>query len=465
MQLLNHFQSKPETIEKRFQLGKELRKKFPRIAQGEYKPAHDRADPVSILEEQAKTRLPDLVPIRYARMLTSPFAFLRGAAAIMAADLSANGETTGINVQACGDMHVANFGVFASAERNLIFGINDFDETFPGPWEWDLKRLVASIVASGRFLGADKDLCSESVMEAVSTYRKKMKEYAYKGNLELWYSTINAKDVLKALNPSARKAADRIMSKARQRTHMQVLGKMTDLVDDKYRLKVNAPFIVRETHTQAGRPIEEALGLLLESYFKSLAHDRKTLLKNYRIVDIARKIVGVGSVGTRCWIIFLTGNNSDDPLFLQVKEAQPSVLEPFLDRSSSSHADHGRRVVEGQRLIQGAPDIFLGWGELDGIHFYVRQLRDMKGGVEFDPKTVKLENMPQYSSLCAWALALAHAKSGDAAMIAGYAGNSEELDEAMLNFAFAYADQTEKDFDTLAAAAKNGKIKVAVETE
>jgi len=464
MQLLNHFKSKPTTIEERFQLGKELRKKFPRIAQGEYKPAPDRADPVSILEEQAKTRLPDLVPIRYARMLTSPFAFLRGAAAIMAADLSANGETSGITVQACGDMHVANFGVFASAERNLIFGINDFDETLPGPWEWDLKRLVASIVASGKFLGADKDLCEESVMAAVSSYRKRMKEYAYKGNLELWYSTINAKDVLKALNPSARKAADRIMTKARQRTHMQVLGKMTDLVDDKYRLKVNAPFIVRETHTQAGRPIEEALGMLLESYFKSLAHDRKNLLKHYRIVDVARKIVGVGSVGTRCWIIFLTGNNSDDPLFLQVKEAQPSVLEQF-QKGSSLHTDHGRRVVEGQRLIQGAPDIFLGWGELDGIHFYVRQLRDMKGGVEFDPKTVKLENMPQYSSLCAWSLALAHAKSGDAAMIAGYAGNSDELDEAMVNFAFAYADQTEKDFDALAAAAKNGRIKVAEETE
>jgi len=463
MQLLNHFKSKPTTIEERFQLGKELRKKFPRIAQGEYKPAPDRADPVSILEEQAKTRLQDLVPIRYARMLTSPFAFLRGAAAIMAADLSANGETSGITVQACGDMHVANFGVFASAERNLIFGINDFDETLPGPWEWDLKRLVASIVASGRFLGADKNLCEESVMAAVSSYRKRMKEYAYKGNLELWYSTINAKDVLKALNPSARKAADRIMTKARQRTHMQVLGKMTDLVDDKYRLKVNAPFIVRETHTTAGRPIEEALGMLLESYFKSLAHDRKNLLKHYRIVDVARKIVGVGSVGTRCWIIFLTGNNSDDPLFLQVKEAQPSVMEKFL--GGSPFNDQGRRVVEGQRLIQGAPDIFLGWGELDGLHFYVRQLRDMKGGVEFDPKTVKIENLPQYSSLCAWALALAHAKSGDAAMIAGYAGNSEELDEAMVKFAFAYADQTEKDFNTLAAAAKNGKIKVADETE
>jgi len=462
-EILNHFKSKQLSIEERFAAGKELRKKFPRIKQGEYKPAADRADPVSILEGQAKTRLPDLVPIRYARMLTSPFAFLRGAAAIMAADLSANGETTGITVQTCGDMHVANFGVFASAERNLIFGINDFDETLPGPWEWDLKRLVASIVAAGRFLGADKDLCRESVIAAVSTYRKKMKEYAYKGNMELWYSTINAKDVLKALNPAARKAADRIMSKARQRTHMQVLGKMTDLVDDKFRLKVNAPFIVRETHTQSGRPIEEALGMLLESYFKSLAHDRKTLLKNYRIADVTRKIVGVGSVGTRCWIIFLTGNNPNDPLFLQVKEAQPSVLELFLN-GSSLHTDHGRRVVEGQRLIQGAPDIFLGWGELDGLHFYIRQLRDMKGGVEFDPKTVKLENMPQYSSLCAWALALAHAKSGDAAMIAGYAGNSGELDEAMVNFAFAYADQTEKDFNALAAAAKNGKIKVADES-
>src|SRR6187549_2521412 len=462
-ELLHHFQSKQQTIEERIAVGKDLRKKFPRINQGEYNVSADRTDPVSILEEQGKTRLPDLVPIRYARMLTSPFAFLRGAAAIMAMDLKANGETSGIYVQACGDMHVANFGVFASAERNLIFGINDFDETLPGPWEWDLKRLVASIVASGRFLGADKNLCEESVMAAVSSYRKRMKEYAYKGNLELWYSTINAKDVLKALNPSARKAEDRIMTKDRQRTHMQVLGKMTDLVDDKYRLKVNAPFIVRETHTQAGRPIDEALGMLLESYFKSLAHDRRMLLKHYRIVDVARKIVGVGSVGTRCWVIYLTGNNSDDPLFLQVKEAQPSVLDQFL--KDPRHTNHGRRVVEGQRLIQGAPDIFLGWGELDGIHFYIRQLRDMKGGVEFDPKTVKVENLPQYSSLCAWALALAHAKSGDAAMIAGYAGNSDELDEAMVKFAFAYADQTEKDFNTLAAAAKNGKIKVADEAE
>src|SRR6187402_3291719 len=205
MELLNHFKSKPTTIEERFQQGKELRKKFPRIAQGEYKPATDRADPVSILEDQAKTRLPDLVPIRYARMLTSPFAFLRGAAAIMAADLNANGETSGITVQACGDMHVSNFGVFASAERNLIFGINDFDETLPGPWEWDLKRLVASIVASGRFLGADKTLCTKAVREAVMSYRKRMKQYAYMGSMELWYATISEKDIRKTLLPEQQK--------------------------------------------------------------------------------------------------------------------------------------------------------------------------------------------------------------------------------------------------------------------
>src|SRR5215204_257035 len=306
-QLLTHFQSKQKSIEERIAVGKDLRKKFPRINQGEYNISADRTDPVSILEEQGKSRLAHLVPIRYARMLTSPFAFLRGAAAIMAADLAApnNNKTTGIKVQACGDMHVANFGVFASTERNLIFGINDFDETLPGPWEWDLKRLVASIVGSGRFLGADKNLCREAVMAAVSTYRKKMKEFAYMGNMELWYSTIRDKDILKTLPPSVRKGALKIFSKAKERTHLQVLGKLTDMVDDKFRLKVNAPFIVRETHTQNGVPIEEALSLFLESYFLSLADDRKALLKNYRIVDVARKIVGVGSVGTRCWIIFL----------------------------------------------------------------------------------------------------------------------------------------------------------------
>jgi uncharacterized protein (DUF2252 family) len=461
--LLDHFQSKQLSIEERIASGKKLRDKFPRINQGEYKPADNRFDPVSILEEQGKTRLPDLVPVRYARMLASPFAFLRGAAAIMAADLAANSKSTGINVQACGDMHIANFGVFASAERNLVFGINDFDETLPGPWEWDLKRLVASIAAAGRFFNASTIKIEESVMATVKTYRKRMRQYAQMGNLELWYSTINENDILKSLTPTARAGAEKIMSKARHRTHMQVLGKLTDLVDEKFLLKENAPFIVRETKTETGRTIKEALGLFLESYFSSLADDRKTILKQYRIVDVARKVVGVGSVGTRCWIIFMIGNNSGDPLFLQLKEAQPSVLEPYL--SKSIYANQGQRVVAGQRLIQGAPDIFLGWGEQGGMQYYVRQLRDMKGGVEFDPKKVKTEIMDQYSSLCAWALALAHAKSGDAAMIAGYVGKSDELDEAMVNFAFAYADQTEKDYQALASAAKSGRIKVASVSE
>jgi len=461
--LLDHFQSKQLSIDERIASGKKLREKFPRIKQGEYKPAENRIDPISILEEQAKTRIPDLVPVRYARMLGSPFAFLRGGAAIMAADLAANSKTTGIKVQACGDMHIANFGVFASAERNLVFGINDFDETLPGPWEWDLKRLVASIVAAGSFLGVNKSKCEESVMAAVSTYRKRIRQYAQMGNLELWYSTINENDILKSLTPSARIGAEKILSKARQRTHMQVLGKLTDLVDEKYLLKENAPFIVRETKTETGRPIKEALGLFLESYFSSLADDRKTILKQYRILDVARKVVGVGSVGTRCWIILLVGNHSDDPLFLQLKEAQPSVLEPYLQKSI--YSNQGQRVISGQRLIQGAPDIFLGWGEQGGMQYYVRQLRDMKGGVEFDPKKVKVENMDQYSSLCAWALALAHAKSGDASIIAGYVGKSDELDEAMVNFAFAYADQTEKDYQALASAVKSGRIKVALVKE
>lgn len=447
------------SVVQRIASGKALRNKFPRVRQGDYKPAPNRPDPVSILEEQGKSRLPDLIPIRYARMLTSPFAFLRGAAAIMAADLAASAPTSGILVQACGDMHLANFGVFASAERNLIFGINDFDETLPGPWEWDLKRLVASIVASGRFLGASESLCEKSVLEAVQSYRNRMKEFAYKGNMELWYTTITEKDILKTLNTADRKRWQKITGKARERTHLQVLGKMTDLVGDKYRLRMNAPFIVRETHTQLGKPIEEALKLVLDSYLDSLGDDRKYLLQHYQIVDVARKIVGVGSVGTRCWIIFLTGNSNDDPLFLQVKEAQPSVLEPYLNKSD--YARPGQRVVSGQKLIQGAPDIFLGYGEMEGFQFYVRQLRDMKGGVEFNPEMVKIENLPKYSALCAWALALSHAKSGDAAMIAGYAGTGDELDKAMVRFGFAYADQTEKDYKALAAAARSGRVKVA----
>jgi len=460
--LLEHFQSKTISIEERMEKGKALRAKFPRLKMGEYKPSAKRADPISILEKQAKTRLPELVPIRHSRMLASPFAFLRGAAAIMAADL-ANSQTTGIKVQTCGDLHVANFGVFASSERNLIFGINDFDETIPGPWEWDLKRLVASIVASAKFLGADDKVCEESVRAATASYRKRMRQFAYMGHMELWYTNIKEEDIMKTLDASAQARLKKLTGKARERTHLQVLDKLTDIVDDKYRLKDDAPFIVHETRTQTGRSIEEATGLFLESYLPSLLNDRKYLLEHYRIVDVARKVVGVGSVGTRCWIIFLKGNHNEDPLFLQLKEAQPSVLEPYLEKSK--YANNGERVVAGQRLIQGAPDIFLGYGEIDGFHFYVRQLRDMKGGFEFDPEKVILENIPKVCSVCAWAMALAHAKSGDAAMIAGYVGKGEELDDAMVKFAFDYNKQTEKDYALLQKAAKSGRIKTAEKSE
>lgn len=375
--LAHHFQTRQQPIDVRIGAGKALRKKVKRSSMGEYKPHGKRIDPVSVLERQAKTRVAELVPIRYARMLVSPFAFLRGSAAIMAADMAATSNDSGLIVQACGDMHVANFGVFASAERNLIFGINDFDETIPGPWEWDLKRLVVSIVASAEFLGGNKAISEEAIRSAVTSYRKKMKQYAGFGHMDLWYSTIDEKDIMGSLSPSAKVAAEKILGKARERTHMQVLGKLTDMVDDKYRLRVNAPFIVRQSHTDDGTTIEEATDKVLQAYFRSLAHDRASLLKHYSIRDVVRKVVGVGSVGTRCWVIFMNGNHEEDPLFLQFKEAEPSALSPYVKKSY--YQNEGQRVVSGQRLIQGAPDIFLGYGEINKRHFYVRQLRDMKG--------------------------------------------------------------------------------------
>jgi uncharacterized protein (DUF2252 family) len=312
-------------------------------------------------------------------------------------------------------------------------------------------------------LGGKEERCEESVLTAVKSYRKHMREYAFMGNMELHYSRIDMGSVLSSLPLEVRLNTEKLISKARSHTHVQVLEKLTDIIDKKHLLREHAPFIVRETHTEKGRSIKEALGLLLESYFQSLADDRKNLLKHYRIVDVVRKVVGVGSVGTRCWVIFLKGNHDGDPLFLQVKQAQASVLQPFV--TTPSFKNQGERVVAGQRLIQGAPDIFLGWGEQDGVDFYIRQLRDMKGGLEFDPEKMKVKNYPLYTSLCGKALALAHARSGDAAMLAGYVGNSDVLDKAMVRFGFSYAFQTEKDFQALADAAKSGRITVASESE
>ena len=445
------------TVKERFAAGKRLRGRVAHEAHAEYKPS-DRTDPIAILEAQAKTRLPDLVPIRHARMLTSPFAFLRGAAAVMIRDIAA-APVTGLTVQACGDMHVSNFGVFASAERNLIFGINDFDETLPGAWEWDVKRLVASAVVCGRFLGFDRHDCEAAARSVVRAYRERMREYATMGYLELWYSRIDEQDLLGTLSRRARKRAKAIIAKARGRTHMQVFDKMTDCVrGGGLRILEDAPLLTRETKTQAGLTMLEALDRFLRCYTDSLHLDRRQLLARYRILDVARKVVGVGSVGTRCWIILLQGASEDDPLFLQFKEAQESVLAPYAS-PKTPYENQGRRVVAGQRLIQGAPDILLGWGEMSGIQFYVRQMRDMKGGIEFEPGDNP--NFVEYCDLCGWALALAHAKSGDAAMIAGYCGKSEALDEAMAAFGRAYAKQTERDHEAMAAAVKSGRLTAA----
>ncbi|MFO1084674.1 MAG: DUF2252 domain-containing protein [Reyranellaceae bacterium] len=460
--LLASFTATRPTVAERRASGKALRRAVPRGSHSQFAPAADRPDPVEILERQNLTRVKKLVPVRYARMLASPFAFLRGSAAVMTADLAAT-PATGALVNACGDMHVSNFGVFGSAERELVFAINDFDEVFPAPWEWDLKRLAASAAVAVRFMGGDKPSAAESAAAIVASYREHVSRYAEMGHLEVWYDRIDERAVLDALSPKVRRGAQRAIDKARAKGHQRVLDKITEEIEGEHRIVEERPLIVRETHIDTGTPIDQALDGMLRSYIESLTFDRRRLLARYRIVDVARKVVGVGSVGTGCWVVLLKGVDSDDPLFLQVKEAQASVLEPYSD-FRLPFDNHGRRVVVGQRMIQGSPDIFLGWGEIDGRHFYVRQLADMKGGIEMAEGDRKgIAGFHEYCGLCGWALALAHAKSGDAAVIAGYCGTSAALDEALAEFALAYARQTERDHEALVKARRAGRITVAKE--
>jgi len=445
-------------VAERYAAGKALREKTPHEAHARFERRPEEVDPVAILAAQARTRLPELVPIRHARMLASPFAFLRGAAAVMAADLAPT-PTNELVVQACGDAHMGNFGVFASAERELVFAINDFDETLPGPWEWDVKRLAASAIVAGRFLGGSEDLCRDAALATVESYRRHMHQYAQMSHLDVWYARIADRDILDALPREPRESAERIMEKARKRNHLQVLSKMTELVDDEHHIVEEAPLIVRETHADDGHPIGKVVEHALHVYLHSLPEERRVLFTRYRLQDVARKVVGVGSVGTRCRVLLFEGVDGSDPLFLQYKEAQPSVLAA--GRGGTAWDCEGRRVVVGQRLIQGAPDIFLGWGiGLDGTHFYMRQLRDMKGGWDID-HTARPKYLDEYGKLCGWALALAHAKSGDAAAIAGYLGKSEAFAEAVTRFARDYADQTERDHAALAQAARRGRVPVA----
>jgi uncharacterized protein (DUF2252 family) len=453
MALVESFMMKRPSRAQRFAAGKALRQRVPRASHAGYAPRADRPDPIAILDAQNATRVQKLVPVRFGRMLTSPFAFLRGSAAVMASDLSTL-PVSGIRVIACGDMHLSNFGVYASAERSLIFSINDFDEVYIGPWEWDLKRLAASAAVAANFLGGDRVQCEAVARECVRSYRRRIRHYAEMGYLEVWYDRINDRAVLDSMTPKARGIADRIMNKARGRGHIRSLEKLTEQINGRPRFVEDAPLIVHETRTEKGTPVKVALDRLLRAYVDSLSYDRKVVLSRYQIVDVARKVVGVGSVGTECWMIMLHGADDDDPLFLQVKEAKQSVLAPHVD-ITLPFEHQGHRVVVGQRLTQGSPDIFLGWCQVEGRDFYIRQLADMKGSAAID----EIETLPDYCGLCGWALALAHAKSGDAAMIAGYCGKSDALDDAIGAFAIAYMQQTEQDHEALVKAKRTGRIK------
>ena len=460
VELLRNFGSKRPSLQERFEAGKALRAKVPREDHAVFEQLANRPDPVAILEQQNLARVQKLVPVRFARMLASPFTFLRGSAAVMASDLAGT-PTTNLMVQACGDMHVANFGVFGSAERNLIFAINDFDETHPGCWEWDLKRLAASAAVAANFVGGDKHDAFDAARTIAQAYRRRMRDFSQMGFLEVWYSRIEESAILNTLSPRASRAAKRIMAKARQKGHIQMFDKLTEDVDGERRILEEPPLIVRETHNEDGAPIAGPVNALLKSYGASLSPDRRHLLSRYRLVDVARKVVGVGSVGTRCWIALLLGLDNDDPLFLQIKEAPPSVLAGYAT-STLPHEHQGQRVVAGQRLIQGSPDIFLGWSDGPKSHFYVRQLADLKGSVKFqEGKRESLSSLTEYWALCGWALALAHAKSGDAATIAGYCGKSEVLDDAIAKFSLTYAKRTDRDYDLLDAARRTGRIRVA----
>ena len=425
-----------------------------------------RADPVELLERQAQTRVPELVPIRYGRMLVSPFAFYRGAAMIMANDLAST-PRSGLTVQCCGDAHLSNFGAFASPERRLVFDINDFDETLPGPWEWDVKRLAASMLIAAVDNGFGVKDQDKIVLETVGAYRGAVRDFAGMSNLGVWYSHLDFESTLKEYSgqfkPKLVSRAEKAVAKARTRDSMSAFNKLTEVVDGKVQIIDQSPLIVPIAKLAAGEDIDaifEELRMLIRVYRESLEFDRRVLIEEFELHDFARKVVGVGSVGTRAWIGLMMGRDGSDPLFLQIKEAEASVLEPFL--GASEFANHGQRAVTGQRLMQAVSDIFLGWVHnpdgLDGKarDFYVRQLKDWKASAEIEQMVP--EGMAVYGRLCGWTLARAHARSGDRIAIASYLGGGSTFDRAILDFSRAYAAQNERDYKELADAVKAGRI-------
>jgi uncharacterized protein (DUF2252 family) len=454
------------TVEERIALGKQARAEVPRSSHAAFESAADRADPIELLESQASTRVPELVPIRYGRMLVSPFTFYRGAAKIMANDL-ARTPNSGLKVQCCGDAHLSNFGVFASPERRLVFDINDFDETLPGPWEWDVKRLAVSMLIAARDDGFAVKEQDRIVLDTVAQYRNAMRNFAGMENLAVWYARMEIEDLLQEYAPQFRsrqvKRTEKTLAKARTRDSMSAFSKLTQRVDGRAEIVDESPLIV-PIRALVPEPEQdhlfEELHQLMRSFRSTLQHDRRLLLEQFELSDFARKVVGVGSVGTRAWIGLLFGRDGQDPLFLQMKEAEASVLEEFVGKSPFKN--HGERVVNGQRLMQATSDIFLGWvhvsAGIDGKarDFYGRQLKDWKGSAEIEQMVPR--GMALYGRFCGWTLARAHARSGDRIAIAAYLGSGNAFDRAILEFSRAYANQNERDYQQLADAVKSGRI-------
>jgi uncharacterized protein (DUF2252 family) len=445
--------------------GRAARHAVPRSAHGDWAPAPDRPDPIQVLQAQAATRLQDLVPIRYGRMLVSPFTFYRGAAAVMAADLAAT-PNSGIVVQACGDAHISNFGGFAAQDRRLVFGPNDFDETLPGPWEWDVKRMAASVEIAGRDIGLPAGRRRELVTDCVRQYREAMREFAADSHLEVWYQRLNASELVDRfggrLGRKGQIMFTKPFAKARRKTSLRAVARLTERVDGHLRFRSVPPLLVPLNELvdpdDARRDID-IVAAAIEQYTRTLDEDRRHLFASYRFVDMARKVVGVGSVGTRAWVLLFAGREGRDPLVLQMKEAQASVLEPYL--GASAFENHGERVVRGQRLSQAAIDVFLGWQRsvgLDGKEhdFYIRQLWDWKASIDLSRMTFR--GLHAYGRACGWSLARAHARSGDRLAIAAYLGSGAAFDRAIARFSTAYAEQNDIDHRRLADAVAGGEV-------
>ena len=456
------------TVQERVELGKEARAHCPRSSHVAWDPPSDRPDPIDLLEAQAATRIPELVPIRYGRMLASPFAFYRGAAAIMACDLAAT-PTSGLHVQVCGDAHLSNFGGFASPEREMVFDISDFDESLPGPWEWDVKRLAASVEIVGRERGFNAKQRRSTVLAAVGEYRRAMREFAAMHNLDVWYTLLDDARIRARWGMTAKpkevKKIEADFAQAQLRDNVRVLEKLIHRVEGQLRIVSHPPLIVpfEELYPELAdrAQAEDFVRDYVQAYRKTLSDDRRHLVEHFRYMHMARKVVGVGSVGTRAWIVLLLGCDDEDPLFLQFKEAQASVLEPYAGKSK--FADHGKRVVEGQRLMQAASDIFLGWENvprgLDGKSrdYYARQLWDWK--LSADVEKMPPNELVIYGEMCGWTLARAHARSGDRIAIGAYLGKNESFDQAIAEFAVAYADQNQRDYEALVDAVKAKRVK------